>query len=97
MFPWHFQLESEGELLYKSQQFVEINGCNLLQDSGDGWKPLSIVAKSYPSYMWCDFWICQWQEKHKAQFQRSLSTHGNYTYYTFYSSSFFTLPLATET
>ena len=59
---------------------------------------LSIVAKSYLSVMRWDFWICNWQEKHKAQFECSLSTHENYTFYTFYTSGFFTsLPLAIET
>ena len=47
--------------------------------------------------MWCNFWISHWQEKHKAQFQRSLSIHENYAIYKFYSCSFFILPLATET
>ena len=56
---------------------------------------LSVVAKSYLLIMRRDFWICNWQEKHKAQFECSLSTYENYT---FYISSFFTsLPLATET
>ena len=55
---------------------------------------LSIVTKSYSIMQW-DFWICNSQEKHKAQFECSLSTHENYTFYTFYTYSFFTsLPLA---
>ena len=79
----------------KCLQFLEINGSNLLQHSSCNWKPLSIVAKSYLSYMQHDFWICHWQEKHKAQFQRSLSVHENYTFYIFYSLSFFISPLYT--
>ena len=32
--------------------FLEINGCNPLQHSGDRWKLLSIITKNYLSYMW---------------------------------------------
>ena len=48
-----------------------------------------IVIKSCFSYMQ-DFWICQWQEKYK-EFQHYLPIHENCTFYTFYTSSFFTL------
>ena len=56
---------------------------------------LSIVAKSYLSIMRWGFWICNWPEKHEAQFECSLSTHENYTFY--YSSFFTSLPVATKT
>ena len=52
MFPWYFQLQPEDKILYKCQLFLEINGCNRLWHSGDSWKSLSIISKSYLSYMW---------------------------------------------
>ena len=49
-----------------------------------------IVIKDCLSYMQCDFWVYNWQGKSIKQFQHSLSIHENYTFYTFYTSTFFT-------
>ena len=79
IFNWNLKMNL---LLYKCPQFLEINGCSMLQHSGDHWKLLIIVTRNYLSYMWWGFWICHWQEKHIAQFQGCLSTHESYKIYT---------------
>ena len=92
---WYILTGTRRWTLVKMQQFLEINGCNVLQHSFDRWTPLGIVAMSCLSYIRWDFWIYHWQENYKAQLKHSSPIHENYTFCTFYMSTFLTsLPLA---
>ena len=91
IFPWYFQLDVEDEFCTSANNFWRWLWSAIAQrwwlEAVSG-----IVERSYLSILWQDSWICISQEKHKAQFQCSLSIH-DFIYLVFFTS----LPLATDT